>query len=284
LLRGIQFQYSSLAISHQLFKSSNTVDVLMSADEANRESLECARYGEVDDLRGMFVTYGADPNYADENGNTALHRAAANGEVECLKVLKEFNAPHKQNAEGNFPIHWAALNGQAGALKFIIENYDVDMLIQNGAGRSTLSEAFQSQKPEVIEICLSHPSASEDKLLDTNDGKTKIVFEDDADGSAAEKHAVTHLMDFTPASDTDSGLERRLLRVRELPITRADNPFGSETRPEDDTTGNYAFLHPSRCLNYICIHNFPYVYSLHVNNTPMRFCFLCRFHFACLAN
>ena len=33
--------------------------------------------------------------------------SAANGEIECIKVLKEFNAKHIQNYEGNFPLHWA---------------------------------------------------------------------------------------------------------------------------------------------------------------------------------
>ena len=28
-----------------------------------------------------------------------------------------------------------------------------------------------------------------------------------------------------------------VLKVRELPITRADNPFGTDLAPEDDTTG-----------------------------------------------
>lgn len=42
--------------------------------EANNETLECARYGEADDLKEL-LTMGADPNYRDENGTTAMHKA-----------------------------------------------------------------------------------------------------------------------------------------------------------------------------------------------------------------
>ena len=210
----------------------------MNKAEANIESLECARYGEDDDLRNLFVSEGADANFADESGTTAMHRAAANGEVGCMKILKEFGSGHTQNTQGNFPIHWAALNAQEAALKFLFENYDVDVLVKNAAGRSTLSEAFQTQKTEIIEICLSHSSASEENLLKT-DADTKVTI----DGDFAEKHAVVHEMDFSYSGDKkgkQNENNRRILKVRELPITRADSPFGSDTAPEDDTTGELA--------------------------------------------
>ena len=209
---------------------------MLALQEANAETLECARYGEDDDLRALFTTHGADPNYGDDNGTMAMHRAAANGQVGCLQVLKEFGSLHKPNMQGNLPIHWAALNGQAESLKYLIDNYDVDMLIKNDAGRSTLTEAFQSQKTEVIEICLSHPSASEENLMKTDDPDVKVSIEGDDDNDYDEKHAVVHLMDFS-SSLPNNDSPRLQLKIRELPITRADNPFGSDTAPEDDTTG-----------------------------------------------
>ena len=218
----------------------------MTPDEANVESLDCARYGEDDDLRNLLSVDGADANYANESGVTAMHQAAANGEVGCMKILKEFGARHTQNLQGNFPIHWAALNAQECALKFLFDNYVVDVLIKNAAGRSTLSEAFQTQKTEIIEVCLSHSSASEENLLKT-DADTRITV----DGDDSEKHAVVHEMDFSSsgsANGTINSEKRRILRIRELPITRADSPFGSDTAPEDDTTGN---LNREKLISYL---------------------------------
>ena len=71
--------------------------------------------------------------------------AAANGEVACMRVLHQFQAALLANESGNLPTHWAAQNGRTDALKFLIDHYEVDMLTQNRAGRSVLTEAFQSQ-------------------------------------------------------------------------------------------------------------------------------------------
>ena len=46
-----------------------------------------------------------------------------------------------------------------------------------------------------------------------------------AETSDALDHAVTHEFDFSVA-----GEEKKTIRIRELPISRADNPFGSESR------------------------------------------------------
>ena len=119
------------------------------------ELLECARYGEEDDLRLILQEKGVDVNYADPDlGNTALHRAAANGEVTCMAILFKAGAQHNANFQGNYPIHWAALNGKPDSLQFLFDHYECDVLIQNQLGRSTLTEAFQSQSTSVIELCL----------------------------------------------------------------------------------------------------------------------------------
>ena len=204
----------------------------MDADEVNREILECARYGEHEELQA-YLQGGGNVNYTDESGNTALHKAAANGHVECLSVLKAFGALYLPNVQGNLPLHWAVQNRNMGAIKYIINNYDIDMLAQNGFGKSILTEAFQTQDTDIIEICLSHQSSTEEKLIEANNGLGGEVVLEDTQNATEEKHAVFHNFDF----EGDPRLQRRIVRIRELPITRADNPFGSETAPEDDTTG-----------------------------------------------
>lgn len=212
----------------------------LTPEELQLELLECARYGEEEDLRTILGA-GIPVNFQDENGNTALHRAAANGHVACMKTLKEFGADYLINQQGNTALHWAAQNGQVEAIRFILDNYSVDVLEKNASGRSALTEAFSSKNTDCIELCLSHPSASEERLLpgggdkaERQQGSMDAVPEtsENVDTEEADdplKDAVTHHMQFTA--------DGAIVKVRELPITRADHPFGSEEAPEDDTTG-----------------------------------------------
>jgi ankyrin repeat protein len=227
----------------------------MNMEEMNQEVLECARYGEEEDLRAL-LNAGADVNFTDVGGSSAMHKAAANGEEACLKVLHQFGAKYAKNGQGNTPAHWAAQNGKAAALKFIIQNYEVDVLCKNDLGRSILTEAFQSKCTDCIELCLSHDSASEERLINP-DGKAAAPAQSaDAGGATetdtqmqvdstedeaqnAEANAITHTMQFGEAR----------IRMRELPITRADNPFGTETAPEDDTTGEFTCAPPFHYCN-----------------------------------
>ena len=72
--------------------------------DVNSEILECARYGESEDLKSLLEQPKANVNFVDSfSGNTALHRAAANGEIECIKILKLFNATRSPNLNGNYP-------------------------------------------------------------------------------------------------------------------------------------------------------------------------------------
>lgn len=55
-------------------------------EELAMDFLDCARYGEIDDL-GKMIKAGSVPiDFVDMGGNTALHKAAANGHAECVQV------------------------------------------------------------------------------------------------------------------------------------------------------------------------------------------------------
>lgn len=209
----------------------------MDQDELDREILECARYDEFEELE-EYLKAGANVNYQEEGtGNTALHKASANGNIECIKVLLRYGALYVPNNEKNTPLHWAALNAKNDIIKLIFDHYSdtIDVLAQNSFGRSIMTEAFTSNNSDTIELCLSHQSATEERLIPSGnraDVKTNIDDDDESqemDGAAAaDDAAVTHCMMFNNNIQVD---------IRELPITRADNPFGTEERPQDDTTG-----------------------------------------------
>lgn len=211
-------------------------------EEMDEELLQCARYGDIDDLKTLLEA-GASVNHKDDMGNSALHKAAANGHVECLELLKAHGALHNPNDQGNYPIHWAAQNGKSGAVKFLLANYEIDVLAKNSSGRSALTEAFQSKDTDTIELCLSHSSASEERLVNTagTTSESNVATEntenklDSIEGDTAADQSVTHELQFTT--------EGAIVKIRELPITKADNPFASEDNPEEDTTGTILCSH-----------------------------------------
>lgn len=131
-------------------------------------------------------------------------------------------------------LDWAVQNQQLDVLNFLLRNYDVDVLKKNDAGRSSLTDAFDCGNTEVLAACLSHPSSSEENLLKIDQN---IL-------DASNNETVVHEFDFSTSMSSPS----KTLLVRELPITRADNPFGSTDTPEDDTTGTHTHI-----LHYIYI-------------------------------
>ena len=70
--------------------------------DINQEILECARYGEYEEL-AMYIEQGALIDSIDMSGNTALHKACANGEIECIEVLLSKGAKRILNNSGNYP-------------------------------------------------------------------------------------------------------------------------------------------------------------------------------------
>jgi predicted nicotinamide N-methyase len=132
------------------------------------------------------------------------------------------------------------------------------VLTKNSFGRSVLTEAFQSKDSDTIALCLNHKTAEEERLIPDShkntttatagqsvDGAPTTVFRCTADGdgdgaamdveeqASATDNAVVHNFEFAP--EAVGGAVR--CTVRELPIDRADTPFGSDVAPADDTTG-----------------------------------------------
>ena len=83
-----------------LKKLENIVPRINQKDEYLRTPLHRAIECEADSKTLSFLlTQGADPNPQDDNGNTPLHYAAQNGNLEAVKILLNHNAnPHLINA------------------------------------------------------------------------------------------------------------------------------------------------------------------------------------------
>lgn len=153
-------------------------------------------------------------------------------------------------------IDWAVQNQKLEAVSFFLENYDIDVLAKNSFGRSVLTDAFQTGNTDIIGLCLSHSSSTEERLLAVNPTPTTEGETSEEKPEDSQSNEVVHEFDFAALSESFEKLSheesadhvprvRKTLRIRELPITRADNPFGSEASPEDDTTGGSTLAFPS---------------------------------------
>ena len=224
-----------MEVSDQEYQDLVAMAAELSENEAKIEWLECARYGEVDAIRALVNRFPSLLDHVDDkSGNTALHMCAANGHVSVAKLLLSRNHAHKRNLAGNTPLHWAASNGQTLMVEYLTkqEKESIDVLEKNEFGRSALTEGFTSQQEDVVKALLEHDSASEEKLLSTSGGGGGNKNGTQSTGDNGDED------DNTPTSIVHSLFDKENpLKIRELAMANADNPFADVDRPDQDTTG-----------------------------------------------
>jgi predicted nicotinamide N-methyase len=202
----------------------------LTTEEAQTEWMESCRYGDLDIVRALAENFpSSQPALLEfvhpDNGNTGLHMASANGHANIVKLLVlKYGHSFTKNSSGNTPLHWAAANGHASVVEFWTSQsiIEVDVLEKNNFGRSALTEGFSSEKEDVVKAILEHDSASEEKLLSTGGG---------AKGEIGEEEEIldSHIHKFFD--------KEQPLKIRELAMKNADNPFADTERPDQDTTG-----------------------------------------------
>jgi hypothetical protein len=150
-------------------------------------------------------------NTTDSSKSTPLHKASANGHLSTVRLLLSRGAMHTANESGNTPLHWAAGAGHAEVVGLLLDHFDaiakeeadaisnmtdmetdgdggatitkqqllqqqqkhkqLDVLLKNSFGRSSLTEGFQSGDTKTVEYLLNHDSAEEDLLIGGLGGK-----------------------------------------------------------------------------------------------------------------
>jgi len=197
----------------------------LTLEEAQEEWMDSCRYGEVDVVRVLADNYSLIEFVHTRTGNTGLHMASANGHINVVKLLvRRYRHSFTSNSSGNTPLHWAAANGQASVVEFWTSQsiVEVDVLKKNNFGRSALTEGFSSESEDVVKALLEHDSATEEKLLSTS-AKDNQQTED------GEEELSQHIHYFFN--------KEQPLKIRELAMKNADNPFADTERPDQDTTG-----------------------------------------------
>jgi hypothetical protein len=122
--------------------------------EAAEELVQCARYGEEEELKGLLETLKPFPqhvNHQNEWGQSALQCAVANGHAAICQALIEAGAEvNRPNKEGNCPLHWAALMGKIDCVKLLVEA-QADVNFRNELGRTALDECHARGHSKVFD-------------------------------------------------------------------------------------------------------------------------------------
>ena len=142
--------------------------------------LECARYGELQDLKEAMkdVTKDFNVNLVDFGGNTALHLASANGFIEVVKYLVDelhcdINAKNKSLST---PLSWAAFNGQKKVVEFLLEK-GADFDVKNSNGKKPSELAYDNGYYDVSDILLTKENEKYKDII--KEEKNDINFEEE---------------------------------------------------------------------------------------------------------
>ncbi|CAO3566242.1 unnamed protein product [Mortierella alpina] len=160
--------------------ADNIVDTLASLSVQDSEHLEelieCARYGELEEIQAVVQTSGLEKakallSHQGEYGKTPLHMAAANGHLDVVEYLITVIAPEAvniQNEQGNTALHWAATNGHAKVVESLITKGHADYKLKNAAGHTAMMEAEMNEREQVVAWMLINTEL-EEELKEGND-------------------------------------------------------------------------------------------------------------------
>lgn len=121
-----------------------------------------SRFGDLETIKTLKLS-PIDMFQQDDDGNTALHMASANGHQDVVqyllsqlpKINHENNYLSIKNHRGNTPLHWAAMNGHEEVVSMLIKE-GADPHIQNDAQKTPLWEAEFYGKTKVAALLLEH--------------------------------------------------------------------------------------------------------------------------------
>ena len=217
-----------MEVSNEEYQDLVSQATELTVEEAQMEWMESCRYGDVDIIRALAENFPSAQSTLikfvhPDTLNTGLHMASANGHANIVKLLaQQYGHSFTKNSSGNSPLHWAAANGHGSVVEFWTTQtiVEVDVLEKNNFGRSALTEGFSSEKEDVVKALLEHDSSSEENLLSTSSKGNNGNENEDLDSH------IHHFFD-----------KEQPLKIRELAMENADNPFADTDRPDQDTTG-----------------------------------------------
>eukprot|EP00808_Paulinella_micropora_P011691 g28358.t1 len=148
-------------------------------DKRRQVLLEAVQKGDLRQVKEMFRDKVKMERPLDTDGTTAVHVAAANGDVKMLEFLirkcrVSTNRPAKS---GNTPLHLAAQSGHVGALTVLLGPGKADPTLQNHNGWTPLLSAVWHKRLDVVRALLALvPASFSLDQLENPSGKTSLML------------------------------------------------------------------------------------------------------------
>jgi ankyrin repeat protein len=105
-----------------LSKVQNSSKFVNLKDQRGFTPLINATISESIDIMKRLVHLGADVNARNDDGATAVHFAAGDGNIERVRFLQESGAILIYKSASGTPLHWAASKGHSFVVQFLIQN------------------------------------------------------------------------------------------------------------------------------------------------------------------
>ena len=125
-------------------------------NQCNFDLLSDAESGRIDRM-GEDLAAGADVNFMNRGGRTALIAAAFNGFLEAVQFLIQHGAdPFLKGSDGTTVLIAAARSRKMALVKYLLEGWQLDVNARDRLGWSPLYCAVLENQPEMVRYLLAH--------------------------------------------------------------------------------------------------------------------------------
>nr|WCL52345.1 relish [Gryllodes sigillatus] len=213
----------ALKLMLQVLEKGGQKHLVNTQNISNETPLHLAVLHKEPEFVKMLLVNGADPNFTNSDGNTAIHLAVKWCYNECLRELLDKNNyvhnEHKpkcneKNNDGQTPLHLAAVKRNLSAVKSLVKSGANVNEPDSTFGRHVLMVAVEESDKEIVEYLVKETNV--DVNLENFAGDTSLHYACVVNGGNAE---ICQLLIDAKADPMKANHEQRS-RAMELPLAK----------------------------------------------------------------